>query len=338
MQSPHGGNIDALCQRFGVAAEDALDFSSNLNWFLPPVDDDTWLKWKDAAHNYGDASSNKVSSLIASLFGYEEKQVLATAGAIEAIYLCAQLFQERRVLIGAPGFADYTRAFQQSEVKTWNLDPDDPILDWAEVVIFGSPNNPTGVRVDIDSWRARWPGKIWLIDETFVEFSQHPPTAPAEDLILFRTLTKSWRIPGLRLGFLLTLNLEWMSALENLQPPWSLNSVAQAWAADRLNRSEQLRVEESIAAQIAERDRFMNLLGALPQLRVHPSEANFFLIELIHGKADQLLDFLGSCGIFVRECESFEGLDGDRFLRLAVRLPQENDRLLQSIRNFFTDE
>ncbi len=335
MQAQHGGDLANFCRQYGFQQDEVLDFSSNLNWFLDEIDDASWRAWKQAAGIYGEASSRSVSAKIAKLFSYQEQQVLATAGSIEAIYLSAQLFRERRVLIGAPGFADYQRAFRASETKTWDLSFDDPLLQWAEVVIFGSPNNPTGQRYDLSEWRARWPGKIWLVDETFVEFSASPASFAQEDVILFRSFTKSWRIPGLRLGFLLSANQEWMRELQCLQVPWSVSALAQAWARDRLTEKEKIRVERAIKEQLWQRDDLMRRLSEISGLRVHSSDANFLLIEILSENALDVWESLAQKALLTRKVEGFENLQQERFLRIAVRQAEDNEILLNALQVYF---
>lgn len=331
-QALHGGGVAEFGRRFGLKEKEVLDFSSSLNWFLPEMEDEAWLRLKESVGTYGNASGAAVSKQIAEVFGLDASEVMATAGSIEAIYLAAQLFRDRRILIGVPGFADYARAFAGSEVRSWDFSMDDDSLDWAEVVILGSPNNPTGMRYRIDEYQTRWPGKIWLVDETFVEFSNEGPTAPNEETILFRSLTKSWRIPGLRLGFLLTSNREWMQYLSERQPPWSVSALAQGWAKEHLHGDSKRKVEASIRAQLAERDAVMTRLGELEGIRVHSTDANFFLIELIDGGASDLWAQLAVEGIMVRKGQGFEGLSGDRFLRVSVRQPADNQRLETTLR------
>ncbi|MCF6311789.1 MAG: aminotransferase class I/II-fold pyridoxal phosphate-dependent enzyme [Verrucomicrobiales bacterium] len=335
-QAEHGGDVAAFCQQQGFDKTEVLDFSSNLNWFLEPIEDASWLRWKEAAGIYGQAAARGVAEKIADLYAYQESHVLPTAGAIEAIYLAAQLFEGRRVLIGEPGFADYQRAFRRCETKTWNLSIDDEeALPWAEVVIFGSPNNPTGVRYDLEEWRARWPGKIWLVDETFVEFSTAAASTAHEDVIIFRSFTKSWRIPGLRLGYLLCANSTWMKELSLLQAPWSVSALAQAWAADCLNPSGKKRVQDAIENQIAERDRLRDYLQLIPGVWVQESEANFLLLELLRGSAADLWQSLAEKGLMTRKVDSFAGLRKDAFLRIAVRTSEDNQVLLKAVQDYF---
>lgn len=336
MQAEHGGALATFCQQYGFRPDEVVDFSSNLNWFLGEIDDVSWLRWKSAAGTYGEACAGGVAAKIADLYAYDKSQVLATAGSIEAIYLTAQLFRQRRVLIGEPGFIDYRRAFRNCETRAWDLMvEDDAALQWAEVVIFGSPNNPNGQRYPLAEWQQRWPGKIWLVDETFVDFSEQPPSAAQDQVIIYRSFTKSWSIPGLRLGFLLCANRSWMEELRLLQAPWSVSALAQAWAGERLNKKEKERVDRAIEDQIRERDRLMESLSRLTELRVHDSDANFFLIELLQGSAAELWHSLAEKALLTRKVDDYESLAKDRFLRLAVRSCEDNERLIKGLWDYF---
>ncbi len=338
MQAEHGGDLAVFCQQYGFRQNEVLDFSSNLNWFLDEIDDATWLRLKAAAGVYGQAGAGAdgVVTKIADLYAYDKNQVLATAGSIEAIYLTAQLFRQRRILIGEPGFVDYRRAFRKSETRAWDLAiENEAALQWAEVVIFGSPNNPNGQRYPLAEWRRRWPGKIWLVDETFVDFSKQPPSAAQDQVIIYRSFTKSWSIPGLRLGFLLCSNQSWMEELRWLQAPWSVSALAQAWAGERLNQTEKERVDRAIEHQIRERDRLMESLRGFSGLRVHDSDANFFLIELLQGSAAELWQSLAKKSLLTRKVDDFGNLTKDRFLRLTVRSFEDNENLIKGLRDYF---
>jgi len=97
----------------------------------------------------------------------------------------------------------------------------------------------------------------------------------------------------------------------------------------------KLRIDKSIRAQLVERDRFMESLAELDGVTAHPSDANFFLIELQKRNALEIADQLGKQGIMVRRCEGFSGLAVDRFLRIAVRQRPDNLRLETALKEAF---
>jgi threonine-phosphate decarboxylase len=340
-QAQHGGNLGEASRRAGAGEEVFLDFSANLNVFLDPIGESAWAGWREAAHQYGGAEAVEIGDTLADLFGIERRHLLPTAGGVEGIYLAARLFADRRVLIVEPGFADYRRAFAAAgaEISTAILAPEDwrrgleavpeSVVEDAEVILFGSPNNPTGSVFPVARWQRRWPGKIWLVDEAFGDYLESYPEIDGDRAIRFRSLTKSWRIPGLRLGYLVTENAEWLEAMRGFQPPWAIGAVTQAWARDCLHRAGLEKVERAIAAQLAEKERFANRIGRIGGLKVHVGAANFFLIETESGAG--AAGALEKRGILVRTCDSFTGMPSGRFLRVAVRLPKENDRLVETL-------
>lgn len=110
--------------------------------------------------------------------------------------------------------------------------------------------------------------------ESLLDSLAHRPS-----VILLRSLTKSWRIPGLRLGFLVTTNTAWLARLEQMQAPWSVNAVAQAWAKIALTPDTHAAMLASLAPVSTLRAGFSAGIAALGH-RVFPSAANFLLIEL----------------------------------------------------------
>jgi threonine-phosphate decarboxylase len=156
-------------------------------------------------------------------------------------------------------------------------------------------------------------------------------------VIVFRSLTKSWRIPGLRLGFLATVNPAWLQRLRAMQPPWTLNSITVAWAREHLTRGAHQRMLAGLQALPEIRAEFQEILSHVSEIRVHPSTTNFFLIELKTQRwsASAVFDALAERGFLVRVCDSFHGIERGRFLRLAVRTREENTLLAAALAEVF---
>jgi histidinol-phosphate/aromatic aminotransferase/cobyric acid decarboxylase-like protein len=145
---------------------------------------------------------------------------------------------------------------------------------------------------------------------------------------VLRSLTKSWRIPGLRFGFLATAGP--IREFSRMQPPWSVNGVVHAWAKEFLREEHRAEYLASLRTLTNLRDDFEAGLRRIPGIRVHPSAANFLLLELTDPSfdANQIYCELGYRGILVRICDSFYGVPKGRFLRVAVRAASENERLV----------
>jgi threonine-phosphate decarboxylase len=150
-------------------------------------------------------------------------------------------------------------------------------------------------------------------------------------LIVVRSLTKSWCIPGLRLGFLATACS--MDRLRRMQPPWSVNSLAEKWSNAFLIDERRAELSHSFESLRSEKRRFAKQLSGIPGIRLHFGAANFLLLELVNEQlqAGTLYKELGHRGLLVRVCDSFRGLARGRFVRIAVRTAIDNDRLVREL-------
>jgi threonine-phosphate decarboxylase len=351
-QAFHGGQIERARREFGRDA--FIDFSSNLNVFWPGIPAADWSALREEITRYPEPDARTLRRNMARIEGIDPQFLLPTAGATEALYLAARLFAQARVAIIEPAFADYHRAFVAAGCEParivlppslWNA----PAAEWsdrlaaADVIVLGNPNNPTGAfqsrEALFDLIDRRWArAKSWIIDEAFIEFvpdhereSLLGALAKRPSVIVLRSLTKIWRIPGLRLGFLATTNPGWMARLEEMQPPWSVNAVAQAWSRTALIPDARAAMFARLSPLPAVRAELAAGLAALGHT-VFPSAANFLFVELRDMSAAAIYRALGRRGFLVRPCDSFYGLTpADAHLRFAVRLPAENDQLLDAL-------
>jgi threonine-phosphate decarboxylase len=348
-QAFHGGGIRQAAERFGLPAESFVDFSSNVNVLAPAVTTGDWERWMTEIYRYPEPCD--LSEQLASFYDTRAEHILPTAGAIEALYLAAQLFAGSKVAVVEPGFSDYARAFRSvpCALERILLTPDlwvSSIGEWADrldpfdVVVLGNPNNPTGTFQSLSNltelFDRRWTRpKHWIVDEAFIEFvtgfkdeTLLSRLADYPSLIVLRSLTKSWRIPGLRLGFLGTAGP--IRELERAQPPWSINGIVYAWAGEFLREEHRTEYLASLRTLVKLGHDLEASLRRIPGIKVHPSAANFVLVELTDPAfdADQIYLELGSRGILVRVCDSFYGMPKGRFIRVAVRTGEENERLI----------
>jgi threonine-phosphate decarboxylase len=348
-QAFHGGGVRQAAEQFGLPRESFVDFSSNLNVLAPGITTGDWERWMTEAYGYPEAAD--LTRQLANFYQVAVEHILPTAGAIDALYLSARLFAGCKVAVVEPSFSDYSRAFNTvpSSVDRILLTPDlwaSSIQVWADqlepfdVVVLGNPNNPTGTFQPLAElttlFDRRWArSKHWIIDEAFIEFVtgfEHETLlrrlTDYPSLIVLRSLTKSWRIPGLRFGFLATTGP--IQELARMQPPWSVNSIVHAWAKEFLREERRDEYMASLRALTNLRHEFEAGLRRIPGITVHPSAVNFLLLELTDPSFDatQIRFGLGCRGILVRVCDSFYGMPKGRFLRVAVRTAQDNEKLL----------
>ncbi|MBM4081098.1 MAG: cobyric acid synthase, partial [Planctomycetes bacterium] len=347
--APHGGNLRALASSAGRRPEDILDFSASINPLGPPE----WLRPLISRHvaavvHYPDPDSSALVEAVAKRHGVPTDQVIVGNGSTEIIHVLPRILCTRRAVIPVPSYSDYLDATRSAQLMVYAhalRKPDgfalhfgalDRKLRGDELVFLGQPNNPTGLLFDPAAFGAlaeRHPRTIFVVDEAFADFvvgyqslaSNRPP-----NVVVVRSMTKFYAIPGLRLGYALADKSIAERAREKL-PPWSVNVFAQAVGEQALADEDYARqTREFVATQ---RDRLVKELSALPGLQVYPGQANFLLVKIRWQDANAAglaHELLREHGIAIRVCDNFEGLDA-RFFRVAVRTETENERLISSL-------
>jgi adenosylcobyric acid synthase len=359
----HGGNRRRLAQAAGGPEQDLLDFSASINPLGPP-------KWLPevvlanlrAVEHYPDPECLRLVEAISARYSVAPERVVVGNGSAEIIAALPRVLGGlaggvpgvTRAVIPVPAYGDYTRAAAQAglavrtvaldETKGFALDGDEvgACLEAGDMVFMGRPNNPTGTlcaREDLLSLAARHPGTWFFVDEAFVEFVLDEAGAPdpgllgvdLPNLVVVRSLTKLYAIPGLRLGFVVASPVP-AAALRRALVPWSVNALAQAVGVAALADEEYVRATRDFVVQ--ERGRLAAELSALSGLQVFPGSANYLLVRVSGGQRDavDLAARLLQRGIAIRACDDFEGLDGSYF-RVAVRTAEEDDRLLAELRS-----
>jgi len=217
------------------------------------------------------------------------------------------------------------------------------------VLWLGAPNNPTGLMPSgypdcAIRLAERFTDRSIVCDEAFIEFAEGADPAGAcltaarlPNLIVLRSMTKFWAVPGLRAGYAICAPST-ATALRAALPNWPLNSVAESFARRAFSTPghPDARREDTRALISAERERMASALGRLPGLTVLASQTNYYLIRVAVPASpepsttvldgDGLADRLAKLGIGVRKCRNFEGLGPD-YVRVAVRTREENDAI-----------
>ena len=349
MNDEHGGNIRKLVKASGRPAKDLLDFSANINPLGPPE----WARSLIGSQlssivHYPDPDCSLLKASIATYYGSREEEVLVGNGSTEIIYLLPRALPIARALIPVPSYAGYGKAvaltgkpveriyLKEDEAFQLDLSVLDSKLIGNEIVFMGQPNNPTGFIIEPEALQAlflRHPSTIFAVDEAFLDFVEgveslaknRPP-----NLILIRSLTKFYAIPGLRLGFAIA-EPDMIENIKKGMPPWSVNTIAQA-VGEKVLKDETYAVRTRIFVR-EEREFLVNELQSLPGLKVYPGRANFLLVRIDRKDIDVsiLAGQMLSSGIAIRVCAHFDGLD-KRFFRVAVRARDENVKLLDLLK------
>jgi len=345
--SLHGGNVEAECKACGVDPAEVTDFSACLNPLGPPPSlDELLAQGVKLVSSYPDVRGSKAIAALAAAHGVGSDTLLLGNGATELLYLAVRHLHPERTLVLGPAYSDLIRAsvLAGSKVHAELASPAKLFhYDLAEIhdtgnyhlVIFSNPCNPTGASIrpaEIMEWAASNPETYFLIDEAFIDFVDRPRASLVginyKNIIVLKSFTKFFCVAGLRLGMLWG-DAELIGVLGARQEPWSVNSIAQHLAP--LLYGEKGYIEATHALIRRERSFLVRSLTELG-FRVFDSPANFLLlrIEADNISAPELKRMLLMKKILVRDCSNICGL-GERFIRVAVRRRDENERLVQAI-------
>lgn len=201
----------------------------------------------------------------------------------------------------------------------------------APLTIVCSPNNPTGSslgRADVERLCADGDGLV-VIDEAYHEFSGEsvvPLLTRHPNLVVLRTFSKAKALAGLRVGYLLA-SPELVREVNKARLPYNLNFFSQLAALAALDEHEVLT--NGVRRLVEERERLLRLLRDVPGVRAHPSDANFFLLELLSAEPRAVFAALLRRGVLVRDVTSYPLLE--RCLRVSVGSPEENETFLHAL-------
>jgi threonine-phosphate decarboxylase len=336
--NPHGGDT--------FARPGALDFSANINPFgMPEPVREAALRSIDAAVAYPDPYCRSLKTALAEKKGLDPDSLLFGNGAAELIFqFAASLPKGKKARIVCPAFSEYETALQAAGIPAEPLFlsaekdfvPDEDLLradpKSCSALFVCTPNNPTGQMLPpglLEALAARYPAV--LCDLSFLELSDHPgqydiPALSARhpNIVFLFSFTKSYAVPGLRLGYAVCRDRARLKKMSEASPCWNVSVPAQAAGLAALDCEDWLK---DCAARIRrERERLKTELSACG-LKVLNSEANFLFFH----SEKPLAAALAAKNILIRDCSNFRGLK-EGYYRAAVRTRPENDRLAAAIR------
>lgn len=349
----HGGQPDLMKKLLQAEDHEFLDFSANLNPLGPPE----WLQgeleeqWKKLLC-YPDPNYTFSTSALAWMERIHDEEMLLTNGGAEAIFLAAKYFEGKRAGIVHPAFFEYQRACRHYhlQVKDFLTSPEEDFrlpmnqlleaLRDLDVLFLCRPNNPTGVvipKAEIKMLLAQGLHNhtFLVIDEAFVDFVPSESLTPLlkefPNLILLRSLTKMYTIPGLRLGYMMASEGV-INEMKSFQVPWSVNAFASS-VAPLLIRDQDF-VEQTFS-WLDEQTRKLRNFAERYDFYISNTSVNFYLLQdnKRPDKTETLFTFLFQEGILARHTHNFKGLEGSH-LRLAIRSEEENDKLLAILKKW----
>lgn len=349
----HGGEPDSA---YSSDRKPLLDFSVNLNFAAPEIPDETWLAWKRYIREYPPSSPREIERRLANCLRIPSENLLVTSGGNEALHAALSIQNHNTATIPTPCFSEYPHLAKQlgyhvhwiPRAEAQCYDPEQ-FLDFSprenSTVILANPNNPTGVKLPADLLVSKIQISSeqnihWVVDEAFIEFT---PTAWTHSLLnhldhlpnltVVGSLTKTWNIPGLRIGFLATGNRENLLTLRERQLTWPLNGLAHAWADTFLKPVSFSAMVNSLSVFHRWRLDFQEKLRNSCLVTPLPSDSNFFLCRVYTDLIQpiELYRELLKRSVHVRRCDTIPGLEGEPYLRFAVRPPRDTERLIDAL-------
>lgn len=323
------------------------DFSSNVvPYGMHPLLSDYLSKQIITARNYPEPDAASFAKKIAKFYNLSEESVVIANGSAEAFYLVAHLFSGSSSTIVVPSFAEYedaSRIHKHTQVFIENVDFAKKSNFDTNLVWLGNPNNPDGKQFDadyIENLCKQNPNTYFVVDEAYTglcskDCSSISKVHTTENLILIRSLTKVFAIPGLRLGYIVA-NPSICEKIRSLKMPWSVNSIAIAAGSFIIdnysllvpNIKELLRLSRNLQYQ----------LKKLDGIDVVDSQTNYFLVKLHKGKSSDLKSFLiSNYGLLVRDASNFRGLNSS-YIRIAAQQESYNSILVEGIKQWITTQ
>lgn len=358
MHIVHGGRVEEFAKTYGHGVPQILDFSTNINLLcdLQPLRN-LLQESVEAAFRYPDPTYARLREALARRHGVSSENILPTNGSTELIYLIARRFRAQKALIFSPAFSEYEaacrvesmeisfeRAIEKDDFVFWRPDHIETIaLTKPAVAFLGNPNNPSG-KLAAKDWLERLVlacernGTLLAVDEAFMDFvkdgdkrSAAQRSVRSSHVLVMRSLTKYFSIPGLRIGYAIG-HPRTLESLSKLQPTWSLNGLAQELAIRLMTNpgSWQPALDEFGQA----RQRLCAALKQIDGIKVYSSDVNFLLCRLDENifERQKFEDFMGRKGILVRFCSDFRGLETGVYIRLAVHREEQNARLIEALK------
>lgn len=328
-----------------------LDFSVNINPCGVPSELRVAMEeGLSQVETYPDLTCRELKENIALHFQVNPEQVICGNGASELIMALCHWKRPEKAFLMAPGFSGYEKALKavDCDITYCYLNPEEyfrpgeQLLQMVferrpEVLFLSNPANPTGVLLDRDYVRrlcsvCEETGTLLVLDECFMELtgraqvcSMIPLLSGQEHLVILRAFTKSFAIPGIRLGYLLCGRTDMAEKIQEQLPEWNVSVPAQKAGLAALNLSGYLQKSVEMIAQ--ERSFLSEELCRLG-MQVFPSEADFILF---YTEDTNLQQKLLTKGILIRDCRDYAGLKAG-YYRVAVKKREENLQLLQALK------
>lgn len=344
----HGGDVYSARQKM---KQEPLDFSANINPMgMPPGAVRAAADALQQCTQYPDPLCRELRAALAAYEGIPAEQIVCGNGAADLIFRIVAATHPQRALLLEPTFAEYEQALRSMDcsIAYFPLQESEgfvlpeaflqQLTPEINLLFLCNPNNPTGRTVPPALLREIWKrceeaGILLVVDECFNEFLEHPERntlkgvlKPGTNAVILKAFTKSFAMPGLRLGYGLCGNKSLAERIFFCGQPWGVSIPAQAAGIAALQEQGYL---ERMRRLIQTERRWLSENLARLGLCVFPSEANYILFRT--ETEIPLRERMEQHSVLIRACGNYRGLD-DRYYRIAVRGHGENEHLIAALK------
>lgn len=345
----HGGDI--YTERTTKEGKPFVDFSANINPLGMPngIKEAVKHALKDCV-NYPDPFCRELARAAGKYLNVPHEYLFFGNGAADVLFRLALALKPRQALLLAPTFADYEKALRSVDCKIhyYDLTAEESFIPGKNIVskitpriklvVICNPNNPTGQLMDRTQlervlYKCRMIGAHLLIDECFMDFVDADKAYSLRDmleeypeLIILKAFTKTFAMPGIRLGYCMTSDEALLTRLHECGQDWSVSVLAQA--AGIAAMKEQKYLQDSFAYVAEEREYLREQLKSIGA-KVYGSEANyvFFYIE----EPENLAELMRERGYLIRSCANYHNL-GAGYYRIAVKTRVQNRAFIKAFK------
>lgn len=336
----HGSTPYDELRKLGIAPSEITEFSASINPLPSPFNINEALLGVDLK-NYPDRESVELKEIIARSYNFDSKYVLPAAGTTDAIYSLPDVFLQPLLL--SPTYSDYEDAFVKKEINVQKTifsflmsegieEAIEKLSDisW-DILIIVNPNNPTGEYIEpdeIEMLLKRFSDRVILVDEAYQETGEDCHSSldlipRYENLLILRSLTKSYGLPGVRCGWVAASG-DLHNELCNTLKPWQIGKLDEVLFIKVLENKHEY--EKQWKKILCQKDLMLKKLTNAG-IRFYSGRAPFFLLD-VENASEMRLKLLEEFHIHVRDCTSF-GLDN--YIRIMPGMEEWNNRLISAI-------
>lgn len=349
----HGSDIEKISACYHIKKEAIVNFAGNVNPLgLPASVKEAVATHADLFSSYPDREYLSLRNVLSNYCDVPADYILPGNGSSELIALLIEARAPKHTLILGPTYSEYSREltfsgsthdyYHLQETSDFRPDLEDlfhTLSDGYDFLIICNPNNPTSSAIFRDELKellafCKRKNIFVMIDETYVEFAPDisaitavPLTKQFSNLMVLRGVSKFYAAPGMRFGYGITGNSEFLKTMREKQIPWSLNSLG-AFAGEMLFQDHDY-YQQTRNLILSERQKMYETIKKLPTFKIYPAYANFLLVKILKDGVTSF-DVFERCiqkGLMIRDCSSFQCLEGE-YVRFCIQMPEENQRLL----------